>query len=259
MPSPFPGMDPYLEGPLWTSVHSQIAVEIARQLTPKLVPKYAALTERRVVMALPDVEDGIAISTAGIRPDAAIVTEAAPRVGGAAAVTVEAPVELDTLLPEPVPQLTVEIRDTESRVLVTAIEVLSPWNKAGDGYDEYLAKRSKLLLSSAHLMEIDLLRSGERVPMRQPLPAGDYYVFLSRAGRRPLTSVWPISIRQALPDIPVPLLAGDPDVALNLQDVFENVYDGFGYRYLVDYRQQPRIPLAAFQWEWAQQHLKRQS
>ena len=76
-----------------------------------------------------------------------------------------------TIMAESVPQLTVEIRNTENRQLVTAIEVLSPWNKRGDGYKEYLSKRRRLLHSTAHLMEIDLLREGERVPMRQPLPA----------------------------------------------------------------------------------------
>src|SRR5581483_11448277 len=51
MPSPFPGMDPYLEGDLWTTVHSQFAAEIARQLAPKIAPKYVARTEKRFVVA----------------------------------------------------------------------------------------------------------------------------------------------------------------------------------------------------------------
>ena len=28
MPSPFPGMDPYLEGALWTTVHFSLSAEI---------------------------------------------------------------------------------------------------------------------------------------------------------------------------------------------------------------------------------------
>src|SRR5690348_5841049 len=105
MPSPFPGMDPYLEGPLWTSVHSQMAVEIARQLTPMLVPKYAALTERRLVLTTPDVEDGVTISTTSLRSDAAVVTSRPDEPAGAVAVAVEPPLQLATLLPQPVPEL----------------------------------------------------------------------------------------------------------------------------------------------------------
>jgi len=43
MPSPFPGIDPYLEGSEWTSVPAELSSEIARQLSPKLRPKYDLL------------------------------------------------------------------------------------------------------------------------------------------------------------------------------------------------------------------------
>ena len=254
MPSPFPGMDPYLEGPLWTSVHSQLAVEIARQLTPLLVPKYAALTERRLVLATPDVEDGVTITS--LRSDAAVVTRPSYEQEGGVAVAVEAPLHLATVLPHPVPELTVEIRDTENLQLVTAIEVLSPWNKTGSGYVEYVEKRQKLLLSTAHLIEIDLLRAGQRVPMQDPLPSADYFVLVGRANRRPVTDVWPVQLRDALPEIPVPLLKGDADVRLDLQKALTSVYDAFGYRYLIDYSSQPKVPLPAKSVEWARERLR---
>ena len=75
----------------------------------------------------------------------------------------------------------------KNRQLVTAIEVLSPTNKRGEGRGEYLARRRRLFLSTAHLMEIDLLRGGKRVPMQKALPPAPYFVFLSRprAGRSP--------------------------------------------------------------------------
>src|SRR5947209_14772918 len=97
MPNPFPGMDPYLEGDLWTSVHTDLCAEIARQLSPKLRPKYVALSTRRVV--------------------------------------------LTANLPEPIPHISVEIRDVAERRLVACIEVLSPTNKRGTGREEYAAKR----------------------------------------------------------------------------------------------------------------------
>src|SRR5258708_1463446 len=101
MPSPFPGMDPYLEGSLWTTVHAELAVEMARQLAPRLRPHYLALPQKRFVLANVEPDDGVGVS-----------------------------------MPEPIPQFSVEIRDTEQRRLVTDIEVLSPTNK-GSGREEY--------------------------------------------------------------------------------------------------------------------------
>jgi hypothetical protein len=42
MPSPFPGMDPYLEGYLWSDVHHRLATQISDQLMPLLRPQYVA-------------------------------------------------------------------------------------------------------------------------------------------------------------------------------------------------------------------------
>src|SRR5205823_13138507 len=122
----------------------------------------------------------------------------------------------------------------EHRGLVTAFEVLSSTNKRG-GRRENLRKRRRLLLSSAHLMEIDLLRAGRRVPMQEPLPDAPYFVFLSRAEARPLTDVWPIRLADQLPKVQVPLLAGDPDLELDLQDALASAYDAFSYDLSVDY------------------------
>lgn len=256
MPSPFPGMDPYLEGPLWTSVHSQLAVEIARQLTPLLVPKYAALTERRLDMVTPEIEDGVAISKTSIRSDAAIVATQPSEMEGAVAVAIKPPLQLTTIFPDVVPQTTVEIRDAENLQLVTAIEVLSPWNKVGEGYSNYVHKRQGILLSTAHLIEIDLLRAGRRVPMCDPLPAATYFVFVGRASRRPLTEVWPIQLDSKLPSIPVPLLDSDPDVSLDLQKVLNSIYDSFGHHYLIDYHRAPNVPLP-LQWtDWSLRTLR---
>ena len=41
MPSPFPGMNPYLEYPdRWPTVHNRLIVALADLLTPQLLPKY---------------------------------------------------------------------------------------------------------------------------------------------------------------------------------------------------------------------------
>ncbi len=146
--------------------------------------------------------------------------------------------------------LTVEIRDVARQLLVTAIEVLPPVNKRGDGRQEYLSKRQKILRSDSHLMEIDLLRSGQRVPMQKPLPADPYFVLLSRSEARPVMEVWPIKLDTPLPRVPVPLMGGDLDATLDLQAAFSSVYDLFGYGLTVDYAQPPEIPLDGPDADW---------
>jgi len=254
MPSPFPGMDPYLEGSEWTSVHTELSSEIARQLAPKLRPRYIARTTRRFVT---DTLDDVTITTGDLYPDVGVFKSAHPAREREEMITVAPPpLQLATVIPERVPHVTVEIRDVAHRTLVTAIEVLSPTNKRGAGYREYLEKRQRLLHSTAHLMEIDLLRAGQRVPMREPLPAAPYFVFLSRAERRPVMDVWPIQLDMRLPVVPVPLLAGDPDVTLDLQLALNTVYDALNYDLSVDYTRSPESPLPASAAAWAADLLR---
>ncbi len=260
MPSPFPGMDPYLEGDLWTTVHGQLVAEISRQLAPRLRPRYMALMEKRFVMDWPESEEGIAVvagegSGRDIFPDIAVAQVGPAGASVSATALKDAPIELETVMPSRVPIHWVEIRDVAERRLVTVIEVLSPTNKRGEGYAEYLARRQRLLLSSAHLMEIDLLRAGRRVPMTTPLPAFPYFVFLSRAGRRPLTQVWPIAISEPLPEVPVPLLAGDADVPLNLQQALTHIFDALAYDLAIDYRRPPEPALGPQDSAWARQRI----
>ncbi len=254
MPSPFPGMDPYLEGSEWISVHTELSSEIARQLAPKVRPKYVARTMRRFITELPET---VTITSASKAPDVGITaTSRQEPAGETTAVVAPSPIELATAMPERVPHTTVEIRDVAQQQLVTAIEVLSPANKRGEGYREYLDKRGRILLSSAHLIEIDLLRTGRRVPMQTLLPSAPYFVLVSRAERRPIVEVWPIQLHMRLPVIAVPLLAGDADVQLDLQLALDTVYDTLNYDLSVDYSRPPEVPLDDEATAWARAQLQ---
>jgi hypothetical protein len=139
-------MDPYLEGSLWISVHTQLSAEIARQLAPKLRPKYLALTTERFVYEEPE-SVAVATSSLSLYPDVGVAESGRAASGATPVAVATPPLRLATLMPVPVPHVTVEIRDTANRQLVTAIEVLSLTNKRGDGREEYLVKQRRLLLS----------------------------------------------------------------------------------------------------------------
>lgn len=253
MPSPFPGMDPYLEGSLWMTFHAQLVAEIARQLAPKIRPRYLALTTERFVMEMPE---GVAVATSSLYPDVGVAARQTALSAGGSVAVAEPPLRMATAIPAPVPHTSVEIRDTANRQLVTAIEVLSPTNKRGEGREEYLAKRRRILLSTAHLVEIDLLRSGQRVPMLEPLPDAPYFAFVSRTELRPLTDVYPMRLEEPLPEIPIPLLAEDRQTKLDLQLALTTIYDLLGYDLAIDYSQPPDIPLPHEQAAWATEQLR---
>lgn len=253
MKCPFPGMDPYLEGDLWTTFHVQLAVEIARQLTPLLLPRYLAFANQRQVT---DTPEEVAIEATDVYPDVGVVAARQAPSPTAGAALAESPIKLTTVMPSLVPHSWVEIRDRAGRTLVTLIEILSPTNKRGEGRHEYLRKRNKVLLSSAHLMEIDLLRKGKRVPMTRPLPTGDYFVFLTRANKRPESDVWPIALSGPLPTVRVPLREPDADVPLDLQRAFSTIYEASPYAVAIDYSQPPDVPLSKAAAAWSAERIE---
>src|SRR5947209_16719240 len=104
MPSPFPGMDPYLEGSQWTSVHAELCVEIARQLAPRLQPRHVARTNERFVVTMPESENGVTVSTASVYPGASISDAGASAPtwssGAGTFATVPPPLRVATVMPE---------------------------------------------------------------------------------------------------------------------------------------------------------------
>ena len=147
-----------------------------------------------------------------------------------------------------------EIRDRRDRQLVTVIELLSPANKRpGGDRDQYLAKRQEILGSTAHLVEIDLLRGGQRPPVEE-LPGCDYCVLVSRSELRPRVGLWPLRLHDRLPVIPIPLRAPDPDAQLDIQAVLDDIYDKAHYATYV-YDGSPVPPLSREEETWARQFV----
>ncbi len=254
MSNPFPGMDPYLEGPKWTTVHFDLIAQIAWQIAPKIQPKYRAFTNSQVILAS---LDPLEVPRMRLRlPDVGVYDKGTSTVTGPTA-TAAPPLKLRGLMPEPIEQKVLEIRESESDALVTAIEVLSPTNKRGDGLIEFQQKRREYLAGPAHYLEIDLLRIGKRFPIATTLPSVPYFVFLSRADQRPCVDTWPITLNQPLPKVPVPLLDGDPDVELDLQSAWSSIFDHYGYDRLTDHSVKPLVPLSAEQQEWADECLQK--
>lgn len=256
MPSPFPGIDPFIESQGWGDFHHEFISGLREQLIARLRPRYVVKVELRIYL-----ENAPEAELRWMQPDVAVLEPAGwPRDFGAIAVQ-EAALAAPVILPVPIPQEVREayliIRPRESSEIVTTIEVLSPSNKrpGSDGRREYLDKRETVLRSAVHLVELDLLRNGERLPTLRPAPPADFYAFVCRGNRRPLAEVYPWTLPQRLPAIPVPLLAPDPDVPLDLQAVFATVYDRAGYDYALDYRRAVEPPLSAEAQVWVDEIL----
>ena len=243
MPSPFPGMDPYLEGYLWPDVHSALAGKIRQHLTPLLRPKYAARLD--VYLAedpYPDGEIGI------LYPDVEVVETPPQRIApsgsssGSSALTITpATLALPVTQAVQVRLTSIEIRDTAQNKLITSIEILSPVNKREPGLTTYRKKRQRLYQANVHAIEIDLLRRGSR-PFSQPrLPQVPYCIALTRAQAKQI-EIWPIDLPTSLPVIPVPLQSPDPDVPLDLQTVLADIYEEAAYDLTLDYSQVPPPP-----------------
>ncbi len=159
--------------------------------------------------------------------------------------------------PKTVKRPYLEVRSMQSREIVTVIEVLSPWNKSPrGGRAEYLGKRDAYLQTPINLVELDLLRGGERLPTVEPLPHGDYFAFVCKGTRRmkALVYAWPLS--HPLPKIPIPLAPGDADVKLDLQLAFNETYERAGYRYSLDYKADVVPKLRPAERTWVRQSLK---
>lgn len=242
MPSPFPGMDPYLEHPeLWPALHHLLISGIFRFLSPQLRPKYLVALEVRMyeaseddlsIIGIPDVT--VMQQQTAIEPIRANVAIAAPP---AQPVTVTLPVPLT------IREGYLEIRERVTKELITVIEILSPTNKrTGKGRQMYEEKREEILGSRTHLIEIDLLRRGRKMPVIGNDVESDYRVLVCRGNRRPRGDLYAFNVQNPMPAFPLPLRSGDTEPVINLQELFTEIYDVGSYDLKIDYRNWEVIP-----------------
>jgi hypothetical protein len=248
-------MDPFIESQRWRDFHTNFIVVVSEILITHVRPKYVVEIGEYVYLA---TEPRRAASH--VRQNVSIVDRERGEFpnnqdGSGAALAVE-PMVLTLPLPEWIRQPYLTIRSRQSLDVVTVIELLSPWNKtAGAGQQEYLNKRQNVFATPAHLVEIDLLRGGQRLPTVEPLQPGDYYAFVCRTERLPKVDVHAWPLRHPLPPIPVPLAEVDPDVTLELQIALDTTYDRAGYDYSLHYDREMLPPLSEPDEAWIRETL----
>jgi len=246
-------MDPYLELPaLWPDVHHRLLSEFSDQLAAEVSPHFYVRIEERVYITSPgDPGQSVLI------PDPMLVAGrpgrgAQPAMAPAGVITAPT-LYLDVALE--IHDRYLEIRERCSHQVVTVIELLSPANKirGSIGRGQLERKKQDILGSAVHWIEIDLLRSGERLTdLGHDV---DYYALLIRAEERDRAAVWTFGVRDPLPTIAVPLRPPFADVPLDLGRALSQAYDRAHYADSLDYTQPPQPPLTPADADWAREQV----
>ncbi len=256
MPSPFPGMDPYLESPrFWRGIHYSLMHLFMTELNAHLPPQFVATLEERMYLSLPD----------GVYPDVALIYQTKPRPvlegrGGAVAVAPDTATAFQ-FMDEEVYEPYIEVRTADrNEKVVAVVELISPKNKSRESNwrDAYLRKRDGFFRSPTHFLEIDLLRSGAHtlaVP-RENMDGrfGDdwrYAACLRRWDADRTIEAWAVSMRERLPRVSVPLTADFPDAVIDLQAALTTMYANSGFDRRVDYTKPPIPTLTPDEATWA--------
>lgn len=239
MPPPFPGMDPYLEHPaLWPGVHNGLIAALQLSLAPQLRPRYYVAIEERLYITEPDQRVFVG------RPDLAVIGQPAaeialkPTPSASSVLTVQVPV------PDEVRETYLEVRETHTDYVLTVLEILSPTNKRpGRGRRLYEDKRMEVLGSRTHLVEIDLLRAGEPMPIMGDGRASAYRILVSRGDRRPNAILYTFEVHQPTLPFSLPLKPNDEEPTVDLGQILHDLYDRASYDLRLDYKGDPDPPL----------------
>lgn len=249
MPYIFPGMNPYLEHPsLWANVHLLLIAEIHNYLGPILRPKYRVAVEVRVYE-----DDGEQSLLVGI-PDVTIKDSLITSNPSSKIAVLEPetkPVNVNVPVPIAIKQGYLEVREVASKKVITAIEILSPANKnSGKGRESYCQKRLNIFGSQTNLVEIDLLRNGEPLPMYNNLSETHYRILISRGNTRPKADLYAFNMQHKIPVFPLPLKAEDSEPLIDLNILLNSIYDKGSFDLDIDYSKNPTPPLTENDLDW---------
>ncbi|MCP2728943.1 DUF4058 family protein [Limnofasciculus baicalensis] len=258
MPSPFPGMNPYLEHPeIWPGIHHWLIIEIAKSLSPQLRPKYRVAVEVRIYETIR--EESLLVGIPDLIVKSSQTKTQQPTSNIAVMESTLKPQKVEVPLPETVKQGYLEIREVATKEVVTAIELLSPVNKrSGEGRKQYESKRNRVLGSATHLVEIDLLRRGEPLSVYGSNIKSHYRILVSRGDCRPYADLYGFNVEDAIPSFPIPLKSGDREPLVNLQELLNNIYDQASYDLEIDYTQEPVPPLLGEDLVWLDRWVQEQ-
>jgi len=248
-------MNPYFEqAGIWRGVHGLLLGQLTFVLTPQVSPRsFVEYEESLFIDENQMLEKQQLFAVADLAVSEPKSKRRPVRGGGGTALLEAPPAPFTATLPMHIQgkHHWLTIRDSKTRKIITVIEVLSPTNKRpGADRERYLAKRRRILGSKAHLVEIDLLRGGTRMPLGNAPPPSDYLLLVSRRKERPQVGLWPFGLRDPIPMFPLPLGPGEPEPMIDLRPVLDHVYDGAAYRYRL-YDDQPDPPLSPEDAAWA--------
>jgi hypothetical protein len=250
MPSPLPGMDPYLEHPSsWPNFHHRLITAIAICLGPQLRPKYRVVVEEAIYQT--EGQDSVLVGVPDVAVQQANLNAMITVQESTTGVTQAQPILVDLPMPAMVRQGFLEIREVLTSEVVTVIEVLSPVNKRpGEGRRSYEAKRQTILASATNLVEIDLLRQWPAILALPDVLQRHYRILVSASVNRPQASLYAFNLQDPIPAFPLPLREADTEPIVNLQGLLAEIYDQSGYDLVIDYQQDPIPPLAKDDATW---------
>ena len=261
--NPFPGMNPYLESPdLWPDFHNRLIAALADELGPQLPDRYHIALQRRVEIEEPF---GVPSELNLVVPDALVTSESAvaPPARGETAAAVAAPpdeaVAVRVRMPREVGVLWLRVETVPEREVVTVVEVLSPTNKRpGEGRRRYIRKREAIVGGLVNLVEIDLLRSGEPMPLEMPPPSSDYRILVCRGVESPGALLYPFIVRQRIPKFTLPLRSEDEAHApeVDLGAIVDRLHQTARYNQEARYHEPPPEPaFGAEVAEWVKERV----
>jgi len=254
--NPFPGMNPYLEQPrLWPGVHNGLIAALQSSLGPQLPPQYRMEINERY-----ELDVGISAEREASRdiiPDLSVTT--GRTISGS--VLVKDPVEPSSGMlvstPAPVRVTYLQVRQAPEDKVVTVVEVLSPTNKVpGSGRADYIRKREDILASPVNLVEIDLLRGGEPMPLTTPVPPCHYRILVSREWSRPSARLFPFMVWDAIPIFPIPLVEGDGAIEAEIGPLLAAMHHTARYNLVAKYDNPPPGPVLEAEYgKWAEERI----